>query len=158
MLTVKISLIIIPILLTGSTVARLECRKPGSVTEELNRASVVFSGEAVSKEYRKVDFSRSGGVGEAQVLVVKFKVNRWWKGGGAEDAVLYTSVTKIPGGGTSSLAEDFRFSKGESYLVYAYGPRDKLKTSACTRTRKLTEAEEDLRELGEGSAPKGKRE
>lgn len=158
MLTVKNSPVIMLILLTGSNAARLDCSKPISVPEELNRATAVFSGEAVAEEYRKMDFSASGGVGEAEVLVVKFRVKRWWKGAGVEKAVLYTSVTKVPGGGTSSLAEDFRFRKGVSYLVYAYGSADKLRTSACTRTRKLAEAEEDLRELGEGSAPEKKRE
>ena len=146
------------ILSTGITAAELRCLRPASVTDAVSRATAVFSGEAVAKGYRRVDLSASGGVGEVEVLAVKFKVRRWWKGGNSRDVVLYTSVTKTPGVGVSSLAEDFAFRKGESYLVYAYGPPEKLRTSACTRTSTLAQAEEDLRELGEGRAPKEKGE
>ncbi len=138
----------------------LECPPRASVADALSRATAVFSGEVVAEEYRRVDYSASGGVGEARVLVVKFKVERWWKGGDAEDVFLYTSVMKTPDGRRIATSEEafFSFRKGESYLVYAYGPPDKLRTSGCARTKNLTQAGEDLRELGEGNAPKRKQE
>ncbi len=54
------------------------------------------------------------------------------------------------------MAEDFRFWKGERYLVYAYSRAGNLQTSGCSRTRELARAEEDLRELGEGNLPERK--
>jgi hypothetical protein len=158
MVAAGIHLLAVTLLLLTGGAAELRCPGRPGVTDAFSRATAVFSGEAVSKEYRRVDLSASGGVGELEVLAVKFKVKRWWKGGAAREAFLYTSVTRTPGYGISSHAEGFAFTKGESYLVYAYGPPDRLRTNACTRTSLLARAGEDLHALGEGSAPKGGRE
>jgi hypothetical protein len=48
------------------------------------------------------------------------------------------------------MEEDFMFADGKEYLVYASGQEERLVTSACTRTRELEKAGEDLKELGEG--------
>ena len=140
-------------LLSTNTAAELRCPQRARVADDFSRATAVFSGKAVAEEFRRVDYSVSGGVGEADVVVVKFKVERWWKGGSGENVILYTSVTRMPNGLISIHGEEFSFRKGESYLVYAYGPPDRLRTSVCARTSKLAQAEEDLRELGEGSSP-----
>lgn len=146
-------LVVILFSLSLNTAAGLECPSRAGIADEFSRATAVFMGKAVAKEYRRVDYSASGSVGEAQVLVIKFKVERSWKGVRSEEVVLYTSVTKASNGLISSHGEDFSFHQGESYLVYSYGPPDKLRTNACARTSKLSQAGEDLRELGEDSPP-----
>ena len=119
----------------------------------VNQSTAVFTGEVVSEEYLGVNTDSSGHPTTAKALVVKLKVTRWWKGDVSEEIHLYTSVRKYPDGSSSEMAEDFRFRKGESYLVYAFSRDAHLETSGCSRTRKLAEAEEDLRELGEGKLP-----
>lgn len=130
--------------------ATVECNARLSVADEFKRVSAVFAGEAVAEEYRDITFGKEAG---AKVLVVKFKVEKWWKGGETEEVYLYTSIRKFPDGSTRKFGENFHFNKGESYLVYAYDFEDKLRTSQCRRTKTLAKAEEDMRELGEGSEP-----
>jgi len=127
-----------------------DCPVTASVPDEVNRAAAVFSGEVIAEEYQEVKDGEDAG---AKVLTVRIKVERWWKGKGTNEVTMYTSVTKFPDGTTRSYAEDFRFQKGESYLIYAFGLEDKLRTSECSRTKQLSKADEDLRQLGEGRAP-----
>lgn len=47
----------------------------------------------------------------------------------------------------------YAFELGTSYLVYAGGEPDKLDVSSCSRTRRLSDAGEDLAALGSGVAP-----
>ena len=133
-----------------------ECPPRASVAMSIKNATAVFSGEVISEEFRDI---REGSLAEpkkAKALLIKLKVKQWWKGNGTEEVELYTSVRKHPDGTTSVMAEDFVFETGESYLVYAYGPEEKLSTDECKRTRKLANAGEDLLELGEGKAPERK--
>ena len=133
--------------------ATYECSKPASVNMSVSRSQAVFSGEVISEEYRDVKEGSLGEPANAKALVIKLKIKRWWKGNGAEEIELNTSVRKYPDGTQSVMAEDFRFRKGENYLVYAYAEGEKLRTNGCTRTKRLTDAEEDLLELGEGKLP-----
>jgi len=126
-----------------------ECPGPASVAISVKNSTAVFSAEVISEEYRNVKEGSMGEPREAKALVIKLKVKRWWKGNGAEEVDLYTSVRKYPDGTQSFMEEDFRFRKGENYLVYAYGPEERLRTDGCKRTRRLADAEEDLLELGE---------
>ena len=98
-----------------------ECPSPASINISVSRSTAVFSGEVISEEYRKVKEDSLGEPREAKALFIKLKVKRWWKGIGAEEVDLYTTVRKYPDGTQSFMAEDFRFRKGENYLVYAYG-------------------------------------
>lgn len=141
------------VLLNAPTSLAVDCPAPGTPSAELKRAAAVFSGEVVAEEYKDVGPDAPEEDAGAKVLVVRIKVERWWKGGSAREVTMRTSVTKLPDGSIRSYAEDFHFTKGGSYLIYAFAPKGKLGTSACTRTRKLSEAEDDLRELGEGSTP-----
>ena len=152
-----ISILVISLSCLRGAYADLECPPPGSMRVALANATAVFAGEVVSEEYPDVNTDPSGKPAEARVLVIKLKVKRWWKGDGAEEVQLYTSSRKYPDGRISEIANDFFFREGESYLVYAYGPKEKLRTDGCGRTRNLADAGEDLRELGEGKVPEKKR-
>jgi len=80
-------------------------------------------------------------------VVVKFRIERLWKGN------LSDEVTIITGHGGGDCG--YRFEVGESYLVYAYGSdENRLGTNICQRTKKLSDAREDLRILGKGKVPR----
>ena len=133
-----------------------ECPPPASVAISVENSTAVFSGEVISEEYRDVKEGSMGEPREAKALFIRLRVKRWWKGNRDEEVDLYTSVRKYPDGTQSFMADDFRFRKGENYLVYAYGQGEKLRTNGCTRTKKLADAEKDLLELGEGIVPEKK--
>jgi len=101
--------------------------------EAFEKATVVFLGEVVWLDR----------------LTIKFKVDRIWKGPEAEDITMQTG-TKDNGDGTfTSSSCDYGFSRGQNYLVYAYGPANELKTHACSRTALLKYAEEEMKALDE---------
>ena len=138
-------------MLTGgvATAAPARCFMPVSVSEELERSDAVFAGKVIADEYRPLKTS----TGQGEVLTVRFAVEKWWKGAKSEEVILYTSTIRHSERLYSFMAEDFRFSVGERYLVYASGSSDSLRTNGCRRTKKLGLADEDLQKLGEGKAP-----
>ena len=97
------------------------------------KATSVFTGEVVSLD----------------LLTVKFKVDKIWKGEEANDITMVTG-TKLYGDGTLTFSScDYRFEKGAKYLIYAYGPEEKLQTDKCSRTMPLKFAEKELKGLDE---------
>jgi hypothetical protein len=133
--------LIILVRLLFSVGSAYECTGPASVVISVKNSTAVFSGEVISEDYRDLNEGSMGEPREAKALVIKLKFKRWWKGNGAEEVDLYSSVRKYPDGTQSFMEEDFRFRKGENYLVYAYGKGEKLRTNGCTRTKKLADAE-----------------
>lgn len=107
---------------------------------ERKKSAAVFTGEVVEIVVEKT------GAGEvSSVSQVKFKAQRTWKGKISKQvSVFTTNVCCVCG---------YEFKLGESYLVYAWGS-DKLTTNACTRTKRLADAETDLKTLGGGKIPK----
>ncbi len=124
------------------------------------QSTMIFAGKVVGFEYRKGVPNQymerrkkdSGKNVEYETLVVKFQVGRWWKGEATTEVFLVTDETKNSDGTWSGSSCDYHFKEGESYLVYAYGKGNELRTYACTRTRPLTKTE-DLKILGEGKEP-----
>lgn len=139
------------LLLQTNDVFAARCMARRVVSEEFSRASAVFSAKAIAEEYRPV--KENDGSKSEEVRVVRFAVERWWKGSGDEEAVLYTAVTRLPDGTSRIWSEDFRFQVGERYLIYAFGSEERLSTNGCSRTSSLEKAGEDLQELGEGTIP-----
>ena len=102
--------------------------EPKSIKGALKNSTAVFSGEVLE--------IRSG----VNFLQARFRVERSWKGVEAEQVSVLTENT----------AESSHYRVGEKYLVFA-GIRDgKLFTGNCSRTKRLENAEEDLKQLGEG--------
>jgi hypothetical protein len=134
-----------------------ECWARRSVSEELKNSTVVFSGKAVAEEYRRIITPQPGWPEVGEILVIKFSVERWWKGSGEGEVFLHTGVSRWPGGYTRIFSEGFNFTVGEKYLVYASGDVDNLTTTSCERTTKLENADHDLKALGEGRLPKKKK-
>jgi hypothetical protein len=110
--------------------------------------------KAVAKAKSEAVAVFSGQVIELDDSIVKFRVERMWKGAPAEEIVLInTGMGKVTDGDRiiSSCAYNFRI--GEKYLVYAHGSEGKLQTHKCTRTAVLGDAAEDFKML-ENLAPK----
>jgi hypothetical protein len=112
-----------------------------ALVTDFNGATAVFSGKVV------------GG----NSLKLKFKVNKVWKGDVGEEFVLATGGKEYQDGLFATSSCDYSgFKRGEEYLVYAYpvdpdlhpGSTD-LQARACTRTRLLKQAEQEMKELDE---------
>jgi hypothetical protein len=107
--------------------------------KELEQSAAVFSGKVL-------DVRRSPkGAGLFTRVEAVFEVERAWKGVGERTISVFTS--------SQSSACGYGFKKGEAYLVY--GSKDgegRLITSICSRTRRLKDAGDDVKELGEGRA------
>jgi hypothetical protein len=140
------TILILCALLTGRSGAQSDS-PAGSVKQEFARCSAVFAGKvlAVRKEagYETLQAvlppsdSIHVGVLAGSVTV---RVNRAWKRSRADTVVSVVTVSpwRIP------------FKIGKPYLIYgSWNPsRTAVHTDAYSRTRRLEDAREDLRELG----------
>ncbi len=129
------------------------------------KSTMIFAGKVVGFEYRKGIPNQymeslkkdSGKHVDYETMIVKFQVERWWKGEATTEVFLVTDETKNSDGTGSGSSCDYHFKEGESYLVYAYGKENELRTHACTRTR-LLNITEDVKILGEGKEPVEKKD
>ena len=122
------------------------CVAPGTPLEELEQFSAVFAGRVVSVQH---SYDPEGGiVTPDDHFTIGFEVSVVWKGTVHESVY----ITTPPTGGACG----FTFEVGQEYIVYAYDSRyddGGYSTGICTRTALLGDAQEDLDELGAGSAP-----
>jgi hypothetical protein len=140
----------------------LACDCPLLTTEQaVKQSNAVFSGEVVGFEYRKgipnwfmdEQAKQTGKAIDYETLVVKILVKQWWKGDAPTEIYLLTGSTKNADGTSSHSSCGYTFHKGGTYLIFAAGKENEYRTSDCLRTRKLTEAKDDLKILGEGKKP-----
>ncbi|MYL57218.1 hypothetical protein GLW20_06845 [Virgibacillus halodenitrificans] len=118
------------------------CLEPGPPKEELKRSSAVFSGKVI----KQIDENENNLIqSSADKIATILKVDKTWKGIKDTEVVVHTE--------RSSASCGFEFNLNNSYLVYATKKDDKLHVSLCSRTTSLTEATEDLTELGDGQRP-----
>lgn len=127
--------------LTSSARPAHACRcKQGALPDALAGATAVFEGLVTSVD--KVQ----GAEGAPASLDAHFKVVSVWKGSdNAEQVSVRTAL--------SSAACGVKFEPGVSYLVFAHGEDDALQVTSCSRTRRTSEAAEDLAALGAGVTP-----
>ena len=109
---------------------------------EQKRSKAIFAGEVVEIVVPKTP---SGEL--EQFAEVRFKVQRMWKG-------LKTEEVKVSTANVCCIC-GYEFKVGESYLVYANG-NENLSTDTCTRTKRLSDAGNDLKVLGKGKTLKNK--
>ena len=115
------------------------CIRPGPPSEALEESAMVFEGEVVSLRL----YERPGGIwSSADPVTVEFEVRTIWKGYDYQTFYLTTP--------RSDASCGFRFVVGEEYLVYS---RNAVTVDICSRTSLLSEAEDDLEELGDGQSP-----
>jgi hypothetical protein len=77
---------------------------------------------------------------------VTIAIVRTWRGLENQEAVTLRT-------NESGASCGYGFQVGTSYLIYAVGEHDKLLVTSCSRTRLLSEANEDLAALGGGVTP-----
>lgn len=109
--------------------------------DALNRAFAVFTGEVISI-YREFNPDRTR---------VKFRVEQSWKGARRSTISVFTSGTDAVALFREGITCGYRFTVGERYLVYSFRKRNQTGlsyVSDCSRTRRLSEAGEDLAVLG----------
>ena len=144
----------------------LACDCPLLSTEQaVDKSKAVYSGEGVGFEYRKgipnwsmdEQAKEIGKVIEYETLVIRVRVNQWWKGEPPTEVYLLTSSTRNADGTSLHNSCDYTFHKGETYLIFATQFNTKkdneYRTSDCLGTRKLSAADNDLKILGEGKKP-----
>ncbi|MFY9610045.1 MAG: hypothetical protein WAU45_15680 [Blastocatellia bacterium] len=131
--------------ISGSYVAlACTCAPPEIPSQELKESDAVFSGKVIEikrqKSYAQEPVQSDTLFTSVEVV---FEVDRTWKGIDNNAVSVFTSP--------HSSACGYAFKKGTSYLIYANSDeRSRLITTICTRTKALKDAEEDVRELGEG--------
>jgi hypothetical protein len=125
-------------LLVTSNAHACACLPKPSVKQALKQSTAVFSGRVNS-------IQKNPGAGNPCgcldcCLKVEFQVERIWKGSNGRVIVVTT--------GTGDTDCGFYFEIGESYLVYALkGSHTLLSTDTCSRTKKLTSANGDIKRL-----------
>jgi len=98
------------------------------------------------QEYEKANAVFVGKVTANDGYIVTFKVAKSWKG--PKQIVLSTGAVRGVDGTPLPEECSSQFHVGEEYLVYAYGPGDKLKASICS-TLLLKDAAEEEKGLDE---------
>jgi hypothetical protein len=138
------------------------CRCVITPTEDhIKNSTIIFSGKVVGFEYRKgipnnfmdEQAKATGKFIDYETLVVKVQVKQWWKGDAPKEIFLVTNETKNADGTNSWSSCDFHFLEDETYLIFADKKGNEYRTSSCSGTRKLGEAEKELKILGEGKKP-----
>ena len=133
--------------------ALCRCVPSGSPAKELAHATAVFSGrvDAITRDDSIPPLDTAWSVAQQNAWFVRLfeqrqvriSVLRVWKGQVSE------TITLVTGGGGPDCSYEFEI--GAAYLVYAYPSRRAgLSATSCSRTRLLSKAEEDMRELGPG--------
>jgi hypothetical protein len=146
-----------------SSVSGCVCVPSQGIAKELKASSAVFAGKFIGTEFRKAVASGEvitshGNTGEKkavqEVLVLKFQVERWWKGSNTREVKIVTDRMRSSDGSETITDCDFPFEVGKRYLVFTYSDEEGLRTNACTRTKAIEKANEDLKALGRGRKPR----
>lgn len=128
---------VLTLLATATVILACTCVPAENPAKELEKSDAVFSGEVTEirlhREAKNV-FERVEAV---------FRADSVWKGIDEKTVSVFTAAHSATCG--------YGFSQGGTYLVYAgRSPEGRLSTTICSRTRRLKDAGDDLRELGPG--------
>lgn len=135
--------IIVFLFVSAASVFGCVCAGTPSVAEEFKSSSTVFSGKLVATEYRKgipdefrrIQEETEGKKVDYEVLVLKFQVERRWKGSPTTKVIILTGQSREPDGSYTVSDCDFQFEVGKNYLVYAYGAENELRTGVYKNRR-----------------------
>lgn len=113
----------------------------GTREKEFEVAAAVFEGQVTSVAPRPEVRGSSGKITEATLKVVQA-----WKGIQTQQTTVLTPASASECG--------MSFEVGKSYLIYAKALEgSNLGVTTCSRTRKISEAQGDIRAMGMGSVP-----
>lgn len=116
-----------------------------TITEEFNKSTIVFEGKVIAAEYVPSNDEIYKTKLNPEVLIIKLKFDKWWKGKVEEEVILSTDRARFFEGEVSNSC-DYGFTVGKTYLVYASGKAGKLKANYCS-TKQIQNAERDIEEL-----------
>lgn len=108
-----------------------------SFEEQMKIATRVFTGKVIDVTQQEDGISK-----------INLKTTKTWKGNPKETISVYTS--------SDTAACGYPFEPDEEYLVYATGDQ-RLNVSLCSRTKRLTDASEDLQYLKSNTSHKAGR-
>jgi len=116
-----------------------------STNEAIENSVAIFSGTVtkITESYPTWPITSS-----ADPVTVEFQVDRVWKGVSEK-----TIKVKTPSSGSSC---GYGFEMGKTYLVYSHDIQEEPpvpRVSLCSRTAPISDASEDLDELGIGKMP-----
>ncbi len=106
------------------------------VKDAYTDSSAVFSGEVLEITSK-----------DEWNVTVRIKVGKFWKGEFSQEIIINTNKE-------SSMC-GYAFEVGKKYLVYAYGAKDDLSTTNCSRTTGLSDTK-DIKFLGRLKKTKGR--
>lgn len=143
------------VLLFPSNAAACLCDATATVEKAFGETAAIFTGRYLGSEYRKgienqfaeMEAERDPKKANYEVLVYRFEVARWWKGGTGRETILVTDHVRLADGSEIISDCDVGFETGRSYLIYAYGDEKEYGTGACTRTKSLKRARQDIAAL-----------
>jgi hypothetical protein len=95
--------------------------------EAYDQATEVFEGKVISLD----------------AYSVKFKLQKRWKGNSSNEVTLSTGAVRGQDGTPLPAECSYQFHLGDEYLVYAYGPVDKMQGSTCLTLQIKKAAEEE---------------
>ncbi len=138
------SFVVLLFSLGAKNVIACSCIPPKEPREAMADAAAVFRG--VVTESTREDILREGFETTTDPYVATFSVSTVWKGDVASTAEVSTAL--------ESASCGFNFEIDKEYIVYAWeGESGNLETGLCSRTALITDATEDLEELGNGNEP-----
>ncbi len=128
-------------LISVNIASACSCAQNPLPTGALQDSTAVFAGKVTNIEVP----SGLVIISSADPVKVTFEVSKLWKGQSYKTLVVTTSRDGASCG--------YSFKEDEEYVVYTYGEENKLSTNICSRTKLLSNAQEDLAALGEGNIP-----
>ncbi len=142
-----LALVALCALMMMSIASACSCMMPGTPADEMANSDAVFQGRVVKIEMPVPN----DGTGSATVTL---DVSKVWKGQKSKTITVSTATNSAACGFICESPDcTAGFKEGGEYIVYAgdYNGDGALSTSICTRTKLLSEAQEDLEGLGEGT-------
>jgi hypothetical protein len=129
---------VIFILLAFDATYACSCVNPRPPCAYYGNTSAIFLGRVVGSAERKSYLDKDGNKTVYDVGTIRFLVQENFVGAPGYEVEIHSGT----GGGDCG----YWFRRNESYIVYAYRSQEdnKLYTSICTRTKHVSQAEEDL--------------
>lgn len=122
------------------------------VPQAFDKAQTVFIGEVTEIVKPRTDDSKAPPAD--RLYIVRFKVEKSWKGAGFQDATV-PEITVLSDQGRAGCFSWGSFLEGRKYLVYAEETKGKnlAVLFSCNRTASLADASADVTELEKMSKP-----
>ncbi len=139
------AILVIALTIYSSPLGACSCVPPPPPKEALIGADCVFIGKIVSYDYLDTNMRHANYGSSDDLYRHLFLVEKVWKGQVKDTIEIICARDGVSCG--------YYFMEDQSYLVYArrrYADTTQLSTGLCSRTKHISRADEDLKDLGEG--------